>query len=203
MIFLQMLCCSQSVLEITEGEAREEVCSSANFSFLLLWSMGRTNKLGKVLCSWKIWKVSCWSRRWVKHRGASFKSYLQCHLAKVTRKRASCWGQFPANSCLQGRDQQCPLQRVVGIGFFMFSKVQSIQNFKGRCQATKRALPRSYFWAGIMAFEHLTSWRMWKVQGSGVSIVRGDLFWINLLCKALHFQMCLYLSSHRAREPFR
>ena len=50
MIFLQMLWCSQSVLEITEGEAREEVCSSVNSSFLLLRSMGRTNKVSKVLC---------------------------------------------------------------------------------------------------------------------------------------------------------
>ena len=41
-------------------------------SFLLLWSMERTNKLGKVLCTQKIWNV-CLGWRWGQHEGDWFK----------------------------------------------------------------------------------------------------------------------------------
>ena len=46
-------------LYFTEGEAREEIRSSANYysPFLLLWSIERTHKLDKVLCDWRFWKV--------------------------------------------------------------------------------------------------------------------------------------------------
>ena len=107
----------------------------------------------------------------------------------MTRKGASCWGQFPANSCLQGRDQQCPLQRVVRIGFFMFSEVQSIQNFKVGCQATKWALASNYFWTGVMTFEHLTSWRMWKFKGVGLALFE-ETFSRWICCVSLFTSKC-------------
>ena len=67
-------------------------------SFLRLWSMGRTDKLGKVLCDLKTWKVYL-GRRWVEHGVPGEKS--QYSSTKVTRKGASCWGRFPTKSCLQ------------------------------------------------------------------------------------------------------
>ena len=41
-------------------------------SSLLLWSMERTNKLGKVLCTQKIWNV-CLGWGWGQHEGDWFK----------------------------------------------------------------------------------------------------------------------------------
>ena len=50
---------SQFIHEMTEGEAREETWSSVNYLFFISTSLiyGKTNKLGKVLCDQKIWKV--------------------------------------------------------------------------------------------------------------------------------------------------
>ena len=75
-ILPEILSCSQFVLEIPEGEAREEIWSPVHYlcfiSVTLLWPMERTHKLGKILCDEKIWKV-CQGPRWVEHGVASFK----------------------------------------------------------------------------------------------------------------------------------
>ena len=68
-------------------------------SFLFHWSMERTNRLGKVCCDQKIWKM-CLGQRWVEHGEARFKYWLQYSFAAVTAKRASCWRWFPAKRCL-------------------------------------------------------------------------------------------------------
>ena len=48
---LDALLCTQSVHEMTEGEAREEIWSSVNYLFFISTS---SNTLGKVLCDQKI-----------------------------------------------------------------------------------------------------------------------------------------------------
>ena len=78
-----------------EGEAREETGHLLiTYSlFLLLWSMERTDRLGKVLCEQKNWNV-CYGRRWVEH-GVS-------GLRLTTRQKgAFCRELFPARSCFQ------------------------------------------------------------------------------------------------------
>ena len=54
-------------------------------SFLLLWSMERTNRLGKVLCDQKIWKV-CMGQRWAEHGGAWLKVSYNIALLKWQEK---------------------------------------------------------------------------------------------------------------------
>ena len=62
------------VQEITVGKLgkRPGHLLTTYSSFLLLWSMERTDKLGKLLCDLKTWKLYL-SQRWVKHGGAWFK----------------------------------------------------------------------------------------------------------------------------------
>lgn len=76
--------------------------SSINYSFFIstIWSMERVNKLGNVLCHWNIWKL-CLGWRWAERRDAWFKTQLQYSSTKMTGKGASCWGWFPAKSCIQ------------------------------------------------------------------------------------------------------
>ena len=65
-------------------------------SFVLLWSMERTNRLGKILCDQKIWEV-CLGQKWAEPGGAWFKVSYNIVLLKWQNKgglllRAlSCW----------------------------------------------------------------------------------------------------------------
>lgn len=81
------------VCEMDEGEGGEEIWpgSLTYSSFLLLWSVGSINILGKVWHDERIWKVYLgW--RWVEHGGSWFKV--------SDRRRGCCRELFPAKSCL-------------------------------------------------------------------------------------------------------
>ena len=85
------------VPEITEGEVKEESWSSVNYWFFISPSLiyGKNWQVRQGVVWWKIWKVSLgW--KW----GCLGRSQLHCSFAEVTRKGASCWGWFPAKSCL-------------------------------------------------------------------------------------------------------
>ena len=76
------------VLEITEGKAREEIWSTVNYFFFIFtsWICKRTNRLGKVLCDQKIWKV-CLGQRWVEDEGIWLKVTYNIALLKWQEKR--------------------------------------------------------------------------------------------------------------------
>ena len=81
------------VCEMDEGEGGEEIWpgSLTYSSFLLLWSVGSINILGKVWHDERIWKVYLgW--RWVERGGSWFKV--------SDRQRGCCRELFPAKSCL-------------------------------------------------------------------------------------------------------
>ena len=70
-------------------------------SFLLLWSIDRTNRLNTLLCDEKIWK----GLKWVDH-GVP-------HLSLVIRLRGSCKELFPAKSSfLPKANYKPPLVRL-------------------------------------------------------------------------------------------
>lgn len=69
-------------------------------SFLLLWSTEGIDRLGKISCDQKVWKV-CFSWRLSSTWSAWFKSWLRYTFAKVKRQRTSCRDLFPAKSFSQ------------------------------------------------------------------------------------------------------
>ena len=82
-----MLSCSHSLFSrLLKGNLGKRSHLLITYSFLLLWSTERTDKLGKVLCDQKIWKV-CLGQRWVDHGCAWFKVSYSIALLKWQDKR--------------------------------------------------------------------------------------------------------------------
>ena len=85
--FLDAILFTQFIHKITEGE---EIWSLVN-SFLLHWSTERANRLRKILCDQKIWKV-CQGQRKIEHGGAWL---------RLVTKGCTLRVPLPAESCLQ------------------------------------------------------------------------------------------------------